>query len=387
MRYIISDITGRTLNYDFELCKAVKNSIAEDNVVEFWGQNDFTDPPFKVRSFSSIVSKKNKSKSSSLILAAKAFEAVCSYVRIVFLVALLKPSTFHLQWFPFLSLGIKGGRIDIFFVKLLKLVSKTTRLVFTIHNLCPHSMKDDERDAYNIIFAKALALFDSFVVHTEQTKEDVCMLFHLAEDSVNVIHHGVFVPESVKFERKEWNPDEVRIIMYGAQNWYKGTDIFVDAISLLPKEIKSKIQVSICGVVDSEMEKACSNKDTGLDINWMSFYLTDQQLYEEIEKSDIIVLPYRRISQSGVLLLALATKRIIVTSDLPTFKETLSEYSDDLFFKSGDPQSFARLLGKYVDGTIERTKILDSLELLCEKYSWTSAAQKTICLYRSIKVC
>ena len=250
--------------------------------------------------------------------------------------------------------------------------------------MCPHGMSENDRVGYNPVFAKALSLFDHYVVHTERTKEEVITSFNLKDEKVSLVYHGVFKPKGVVFKRKQWNNENVKLIMYGSQNWYKGTDLFVEALSLLPDEVKMKIHVTICGSIDQDISNKCNAINTGCDIHWMSYYLEDELLYQKISESDIIFLPYRRISQSGVLLLAIATKRLIATSNLPTFKETLKGYSDEMFFESEKPQSLASLICKYVNDEINRDKVLNTLESLEELYSWKESAKKTIIIYKII---
>ena len=388
MKIVISDITGRTLNYDYALCNAICNTLEPSDSIEFWGPNKEHDERLVVRSFGSIVPGRFKTNENALVRILKALDAVIAYMLIIFYFLRHKPDVFHLQWFPFLSLGERGAFIDRGFLKIVKKSSKKTKMVFTIHNMCPHGMTEEGRIKYNPIFANTLKLFDHFVVHTENTKVEVIKTFNLNDSQVSVVHHGVFIPNNVTFSRKPWNSKNVKLIMYGAQNWYKGTDIFIEALSLLPNEYKHHISVSICGVIDKDTKNKCMNIITNCDIEWLSYFLDDDLLYKKISEADIILLPYRRISQSGVLLLALATKRLIITSDLPTFKETLCLYDDDLFFDSENPQSLANLICKYLSGNIDTDKVLGNLESLAQMYSWNESAKITVNMHTDlIKSC
>lgn len=384
MKYIICDITGRTINYDEALCAAIQLQLSQNEQLEFWSQGGHSPKGYLLKRFRSVVPNRFKNSSKKTILFLKAFDAICAYICILFRILINKPRVFHLQWLPFLSLGLRGASIDIFFLRLFRHIANSTTFLFTIHNMCPHGMKEEKRAAYNVMFVKALQLFDVFIVHTKQTKDEVCQQFGLDEKCVNIIYHGVFVPEGVSFNRKIWNRKSVNLLMYGTQNWYKGTDVFVKALELLSDECKLKIHAYICGVVDKEMQNACNGIDAGVDLKWENYYLTDEQLYKRIEESDIIVLPYRRISQSGVLLLALSTKRIIITSNLPTFMETLDEYDQSLFFESENPKSLANLIEKYLNEKIDRTVVLDNLSVLEKKYSWDNSASLTVNLYRKL---
>lgn len=384
MKIVISDITGRTLNYDYALCDAISERMDKTDVVEFWGPDREHNDKLKVRSFGSIVPSKYKTSTNTVVRLLKAFDTILAYIKILLWVIKEKPDVFHLQWFPFLSLGTTGASIDMFFMKMIRKCSPQTKGVFTIHNMCPHGMSENDRAGYNPIFTKVLSLFDHYVVHTEKTKEEVIDAFNLKEEKVSLVYHGVFKPKGVVFERKQWDYKNVKLIMYGSQNWYKGTDVFVEALSLLHADVKKRIHVTICGSIDQEISSKCNAINTGCDIDWMSYYLEDDLLYQKISESDIIILPYRRISQSGVLLLAIATKRLIVTSNLPTFKETLKGYNDEMFFESEKPQSLASLISKYVKGELDRDNVLRILESLEELYSWGESAKKTINIYKTI---
>ena len=381
MKYFICDITGRTINYDEALCEALGEVVHQECSVEFWSQGGHRSLYYTYRPFYSVVPSRYKNSRSIFVLFLKALDTIFAFFIVFFRLLKNKPDVFHLQWLPFLSLGNRGANIDFFFLELMRKISARTKFVFTIHNMCPHGMKEDGRMAYNTLFAKAMEYFDCYVVHTHKTKDEVCQTFGLAENKVVVIHHGVFIPKDIVFERKQWDQADVHIIMYGSQNWYKGTDVLVKALQLIPNEYKERIHVRICGVVDGEMQKECSDVAVNVELSWDNYYLTDEQLYKRINESDIIVLPYRRISQSGVLLLALATNRIIITSDLPTFKETLCNYDENLFFESENPSSLADLIVRYINEGIDREEVLEKLSELKGLYSWSSAANKTLQLY------
>lgn len=384
MKIVVSDLTGRTLNYDYALCNALSDGSNKEDIVEFWGPKCDHNENLLVKSFGSIVPPKYKTSTNGVIRLFKAIDAVFAYIKTLFLIVKRKPDIIHLQWFPFLSLGLRGGSIDIFFMKIIKIFSPKTKGVFTIHNMCPHGMAEKDRINYNPIFSKALKYFDHYIVHTEKSKKDAMEAFDLKENCISVVYHGVFKPKGITFEKKEWDDNCVNLIMYGSQSWYKGTDVFIEALALLPEDVKTRIKVTVCGCIDQDIKEKCESIITGCDITWMSYYLDDATLYSKINEADIILLPYRRISQSGVLLLAIPTKRIIITSDLPTFKETLKGYNNDMFFESENPQSLANVICNYLNGRLDRSTALDKLEKLEGLYSWEESSKKTMMIYKNL---
>lgn len=201
-----------------------------------------------------------------------------------------------------------------------------------------------------------------------------------------MIHHGVFEPELSKLEEVKADDSEgkVKLIVYGNQNPYKGTDILIDAIASLPVGYRRKVRLVVVGQPVPQYFEELKEKGKDLDIEWYPYFVDDDFLYCEIRKSDVILLPYRAISQSGVLLLALFFDKIIVTSDLPSFKETLEGYPSELFFETENVQSLAKVLMRIMDNSVDIIKVKAVGRELRERYSWHAAAKKTKELYQSL---
>lgn len=381
MKIVVCDITGRTINYNVALCEALSEKIGEGDTVEYWSAGITEEYSFKTHTFASIVPGRFRSVAHKVTRVMKAFDTVLAYIWILFTIRRKKIDVFHLQWFPFISLGLKGRQIDLFFLRKIKELCPNTTFVFTIHNMCPHRMKDADRALYNPTYSKALGYFDKYVVHTDSTKREVMETLGLSEEKIGVIPHGIFVPKDYTFCPVTKKSGPFKLLQYGFQHPYKGTDIFVRSLTYLPDDIKSQLDVTICGAFGDNFYEICKEIETNIKIKWIPSFLPDAELYELIDSSDILMFPYRRISQSGALLLALYTRKYIIASNIPTFVETLDGFPIDSFFKSEDPEDLARVIKKYVTGQIDTDKIQSVIERLNTDYSWGVSAQKTIEFY------
>ena len=152
------------------------------------------------------------------------------------------------------------------------------------------------------------------------------------------------------------------MVMYGYQNRYKGTDILLEALKLLPFDVLQQTETYILGKTENGLYEKYENDLDRLHIKWINKYVSDDLLYNTIGKADLILLPYRKISQSGVLLLAMSYLKPILTSDLPSFKETLEGYDSSMFFESENPFSLANKIGQYVEGSFDVSQILKALK-------------------------
>lgn len=375
MLYYIEDISGKVEQYDIALFNAIRSEASKSSVrLLLPGIN-----------LLSIVPRKFKASENIIKRILKVAEGLFNYVYTMTIVACTKPDVLHLQWLPFMEFN--GCEVPI--LKSIKRLSPKTKLVLTIHNIYPHNMYLKAQKKYNIRFRRACALFDAFIVHTNMSKEEVIREFGLIPDSVNVCCHGVFEPNSIKINTTRRKGGKLHILQFGGQSYYKGTDLLVDAVCGLDKRHKAKIETHIVGGISSYFLEELKAKDKQSIIKWKPYFLDDDELYQEINESDIIVLPYRAISQSGVLLLSIFFGKLIICSDLPSFKETMrgqegDSLDDSLFFKSEDADSLKKLLTRYINKNINEKDVQDRVQHLKKLYSWTNAAKSTLDVYNKL---
>ena len=372
MKVILLYISGKVVNYDLALFDAIKKEVKDDSV---W----FLAPGYGLLS---LIPKKWKYSENIVKRLVKVAEGLLNYAFTCIKVACSKPDVMHMQWLPFME--FVGWEIPI--LKCLKRLSPKTRLVLTIHNVYPHDMNDVHKMAYNERFRKACSLLDAFIVHTKISKEDVIREFGLNADKVHVCCHGVFEPKGIKISTDYRKDGILHILQFGGQSYYKGTDLLVDAVCGLDEEIKKQIETHIVGGISQSFLTELKAKDIDSIITWKAYFLTDEELYQEINAADLIVLPYRNISQSGVLLLSIFFGKLIICSDLPSFKETMHGdedigLDDSLFFKSEEADSLRELLKKYIDGSIDEEAVRKRIKHLKSLYSCQSAAKATMKVY------
>ena len=289
-----------------------------------------------------------------------------------------KYDVIHFQWLPFLEYI----SIEKWFLIVYRAISSRSRFVLTQHNLYPHNSSEHAKQLYCKRMLGIKAKFDHFILHTESSKKAFCEEFKVDESLVSVVYHGVFLPDSMPI--RNTNCSQERVLMFGIQSYYKGTDILVDAVALLPEDIRNKFDVTIAGSTEGQLlaGKCQSAEKNG--ITWISRYIEDDELNQLIVDSDILVLPYRAISQSGVLLQALPYKKHIIASDLPSFRETLKGYPEECFFKVGSAESLAKSLTDYINGKVDKKIEMMANQELLECYSWSTSAKNTRDLYRKL---
>ena len=375
MKVILLDISGKVINYDLALYEAIKKEAKDASV-------SFLAPGYGLLS---LIPKKWQYSENIVKRLVKVVEGLLNYVFTCIKVACEKPDVLHLQWLPFME--VVGWEIPI--LRCLKRLSPKTRLVLTIHNIYPHNMSDERNKVYNERFRKACSLFDAFIVHTKISKSDVIREFGLNADKVHVCCHGVFEPKGITISSEYRKDGKLHILQFGGQSYYKGTDLLVDAVCGLDEERKKRIETHIVGGISQSFLDELKSKDADSIITWKAYFLSDEELYQEINAADLIVLPYRAISQSGVLLLSIFFGKQIICSDLPSFKETMQgdegdSLDNELLFKNEDATSLQNLIVRYIDGKIDEEAVGNRVHHLKSLYSWQSAAKATLNVYKGI---
>ena len=370
MKYLMVDISGKVPKYDIALCEAISSSLVEKKELVLLAANiEPTNIKCNAKCLISLIPRKFQNSENKIKRSVKALEGIINYIYLLVFVLFTRPKVIHFQWLPFLEVS----SVERIFLQLIKLISSKSKLLLTVHNIYPHNSSENSRIKYKSRLALVEKFFDKFILHLQISKSEFCREFGIEGNRCKVIPHGVFEPKDLKIKPYKRN-EKLRLIMYGNQSYYKGTDILVDAIALLPKEVQNQICTTIVGKTSKDYLSLLQDKAKGLDINIIPEFVPDDKLNQMILDSDVIVLPYREISQSGVLLLALFFERPIICSNLPSFRETLNSVPKDYFFESDKLQNLAMLIEKYANESIEVTSYLKKMKSLKNAYLWPSIA-------------
>lgn len=381
MKVISVDISGKVSKYDNALYESLLNNVSDGyEVICLTPYKVFTNSYNYKFQLTSLVPEKFSASSSKLKRIVKAIEGVINYIRLGNLLKKSKAKILHMQWLPFLEIS----SIEYYFLKWYKNLSPNLKIILTVHNIYPHNSTKSYKELYRKRFARVKSYIDSYIVHTTNSVVDLKSEFGVSEGMVTVIPHGVFEPQKVPQRCREDN--RVRLLMFGYQSQYKGTDLLLEAFKLLPHDVRTIVDLHIVGKTAPDLHKQLEEMSPY--VRWKNRFVSDEELNEEIVNSDIIIYPYRAISQSGALLLGLFFEKPMILSDLPSFIETLDGYPKELYFKAGNSESLAEVIGLALtrDSTYW-TKLKSVLNTNKNNYSWLESANKTYNLYQDIGAC
>lgn len=245
-----------------------------------------------------------------------------------------EPVIFHVHW-------LKLAIIDNFFLGLLKR-KRGISIVFTVHNLLPHERMPFDRFFYKKIYRK----MDCLIFHTTQNQKDFDHLFPDIQLVRSIVPHYSYdvVPEIPAVR------DKVRFLFFGAIRPYKGLPIMLEALSKLSDEYNW--DVTIAGKVETSIDelKLMSQSDLRLKgkVLWNTGWIEEEELDQLFRQAHVVILPYLRIDNSGLVHLAMSYGKTVVVPKIGAFLDLIEDGINGYFFQAGSPESLKAVLEQVV---------------------------------------
>jgi glycosyltransferase involved in cell wall biosynthesis len=292
----------------------------------------------------------------------------------------------HFQW----SLGARNDRVNW---PLLKLMRKP--IVYTAHDVLPHESAIMGESHARWIYHQA----DALIVHGEQLKQLMVDRFGVAASKVHVIPLGNFIfmadtpgewSRAAARDSLDLGPRDRVVLFFGLIREYKGLDVLVEACRIvqsrgLPAGEKLRLVIAGRNFGDHWREGRYEAliQDAGLS-DAVSLHLRHIEMTEIarfFHASDVVAVPYRRGSQSGVLQLAYAFGKAAVATRVGSLSEVPTEGVTS-FVEAGNAEALANELHTLLSNQDERERMGSAGRAYAERdLSWGRIVEKTRGVY------
>ena len=180
----------------------------------------------------------------------------------------------------------------------------------------------------------------SFVVHSESDRELITAIYRISPERVSVIPHAVY-DHQLTAEVEQRGPSEVcNLLFFGLIRPVKGLDDLIAAIDCLDDEEASSYRLTIVGETwencESIVEMARSSRHRDR-ITIVNRYVSDAEADAHFRAADVVVLPYRSSSQSGVLHMAMGYGLPVVATNVGGLAEAAAQYGGAELVEAGSP--------------------------------------------------
>jgi len=232
------------------------------------------------------------------------------------------------------------------------------------HNITPHE---------SIPFAKQLTTHylkkqNLLVVHSRKAEKDaeklnrtVLRLFH---PIYNQYENTGLAREKAR-KKLKLLPDQTALLFFGLVRDYKGFDLLIKAMNFLPDNFK------IIAAGENYTNKTFSSPK----LFWENNFVPDKEVGTWFNASDIVVLPYKTATQSGIAQIALAFNKPLVVTNQGGLPETVTNNQTGVIAQNVTPESIADAIlhcSKQIGNNITTANIKEK----ASEFSWISYAEK-----------
>ena len=278
----------------------------------------------------------------------------------------------HFQW-------LKLPLIESIIILILKHTAvRNTKIIYTAHNLYPH----DSSFCYRLIYKYIYKAFDTIITHDDQTKKAIKQFDSLL--NIEKVHHG---PLGVELDDEIDNALVKKIdtfsgkfiLVFGSAGYYKGSDLLQEVWekSRLHEENYKLV------VVGRGFENFIEVSDKQDSIIVVPNFVSNATLDYIIQKCKFSLLPYREISQSGVLMTLVNYHKPFLIPKRGAFVEIVEKFHPVAHLDSLDTSHIAEQCCMLVKSLDENDKFVNFAEIK-ESYSWKKAGLQTREIYLAI---
>ena len=291
-----------------------------------------------------------------------------------------RPDVMHVQWSlnPTLDLwcwrGLRRWGLPI---------------VYTAHNLLPHEARPGDAARYARLYRAA----DAVIVHGRRGAAALVERFELAADRVAVVPHGPLLEEEPELDRAEacrrlGLPMAAPLIVFaGLIEPYKGLGDLIAAFTAMA-DAWPMARLVVAGRPNepfapyrAALEARGLLDRTHLDLR----FLPRADLAAYLCAADVVALPYRRVTTSGVLLAARRFGRPVVATAVGDLVELIRDGEDGLLVPPSDPPALAGALSRLLADPAVGVRLgAAGRRVTLTEHSWDRIARRTLDVYRSV---
>lgn len=228
------------------------------------------------------------------------------------------------------------------------------------------------------------AYCDQIMVHNAFSKNALLQTPAALEAKVKVIPHMNFhnLPQglSKSAARKKWRmTDKKYLLFFGQIKDAKGLDILLEAMKLVDENTHLIIAGRLWETTFDKYQDKINRLQIAKKVRSYIRFITDMERDELFTACDAIVLPYKKIYQSGVMQMAMSYKIPIIASAILPFKELIKDNEYGVLFQTENVNELAVAINNLLQNEhAANTKALKAYDYAAEKFSSKYIANEII---------
>jgi glycosyltransferase involved in cell wall biosynthesis len=237
--------------------------------------------------------------------------------------------------------------------------------------------------------ASLLQTFNAIIVHTEQAQGRVTAM-GINPSLVYRIPHGLLgvggSPAALPVPRSYRDRDRLVLLQFGKIKPYKGVDLLLEALTLVPEHLRERLDVRIIGkpyMDTAELEHFIHANVLARCVSWRFEFVSEAEEERLFAEADAIVLPYRDIDASGVAMSAVARGVPVLATAIPGFRELFEGKGGARLVPPGDAVGLAKAMIDWINGPSQLDALAEGMHLRRAGIpSWNEIARLHLAVYK-----
>ncbi|MFC1800490.1 glycosyltransferase family 4 protein [Nanoarchaeota archaeon] len=283
---------------------------------------------------------------------------------------------------------IKITKPDVIHTNTMEIPETSTPTVVMVHHLGHFFGKSHEKSMLSklrlkmqkSLVKKRLNRAKQIVTVSKATRDDVIKL-GINPEKIEVIYNGIDVD---KLKPKETNNKKFTIVLPSRISREKGQNIAIDAIKLMPDDIKKKLELVIVGFVSderylNELKDKAKNLPITIEANV-------PDIVKYYQKADLIVFPTLMYEGFGLVAAeAMCCEKPVIASNFPAIKEVVNE--NGILVNPNDSKELSEAIVKLFKNKSMRDKFSkQGRKFVLNNFTWDIAFKKYKKIYDKLGV-
>jgi glycosyltransferase involved in cell wall biosynthesis len=377
---VVADPRGYTPPYDYSLC----NALAEKDCEVLLACTELGQVKWNLEAafpvwnafYEMPGASEPKDNSTRFGKAAQGLDHLLGMRRFMGMLRKRSADVIHFQWLPLPIL-------DYLWLTRLK---RKAGLVLTLHNTTLfHGVVSRWR---GLGFVSALKQFDAVIVHSEFSRHRVVERGWIDESRIHIVPHGVLDYYCGLSNDRADRRSTKNLLFFGNLHPYKGVDILLRAFARLSPAVAKNVRLVIAGRPEMNVEPLRQlSRELKIEgqVNWILRPILESEVPEFFRAATAVVLPYREIDQSGVLMTAIAFGKAVLATHVGGIPEIIRDGVHGYLVAPGDVQGLALAADRLLSSG-ERRKSMEAAvrDLRNGKLAWPNIASRTLEIYRHV---
>ncbi|MDQ2997480.1 MAG: glycosyltransferase family 4 protein [Chloroflexota bacterium] len=303
------------------------------------------------------------------------------------------PRILHLHFFDELTQRPSKRQTivrSLLFLLLLALLRmRGVRLVWTAHNLEPHELY---HPIWGFLVYRLVARWSSTIIAHSRAARDLLEARYGALPDCQVIpignYIGLYGPQAERAASRAalgLPSDGPVLLNLGALRPYKNIEGLIDTFAALPEPTRGTLLIAGVAKSAAYAEQLRRHAAGVPGVRLHTLFIADTELRTYLAAADLVVLPYRKMLTSALLLCALSYERPVVAPAFGAVRELLCEGESGFLFAPGDDDALHAALERAL-AHANLSAVGTAGLALAREFAWPKIAEMTAACYRKLQI-